>query len=777
MIGNKLRAWMEAVRPKKKQNKKDKPPKGGPSNSKWKNDQRNVPSDIIRVQEDERRDVVVKFAMKGQTTLQSGSAGISKTGNSHCRYSANNLSSPESAYSTGYSTDGTSPGAPPDYLLSNRSTEMRYYPIESENNYVKPVPMPLSPCITRTINPIGPKPTTVITLSPAHFKDRRTPSLSMIQDGEEARTIEAQARNTIRLCGTKTSVGMGGNVSATVSPNFGLDSSRQRDKDWVKTIGRCVNGYHMQTNSKPDIPKMVATSPKPGTPLLSPRTISRFRSPSLRRRSLSLSSSSTPSCESIDKGWETRRIRSIGSDEDTTLNEMMGKYDESYVYEKETDILSDSDPTDCDTDIDTGQDGGDEEDTHGEGELDFIDNGSYIVEFEPRPDRNTGHCSYYSNDLPGRKASSRRRNTRRNKSASDKRRRSSSNKKRHKHHDRGGHMQLQVDGGSKSAGATPVSVRRSGNKPVSKLVLEDGLKKRSNSVCFSRDPLSTIDKRDKEADLKYRELIGEAEQILKTMKSNGLSPRRLPAGPANKRVELLRSSECTEMPRAAAAAAADEASPIVSNANANYSSTKSPSNNFSCPRFSPKKNHITNFIISNSPIMIRREWENQHSPLPLVVKKKVEPVLFDHSISQKSENRRSPKYRKKNQKKYRNSSSSEEDNGRISRNSFSRMDNWTLGCPQSEPLRRKVYSGYPLYNCGHEPAIHGKTVTFNLNPNEYNQNSKMFLHPNTNDYRAQSSENLRQQVLLNTIASLKRNLENQSASLKQVYKSSQNVRF
>jgi len=55
---------------------------------------------------------------------------------------------------------------------------------------------------------------------------------------------------------------------------------------------------------------------------------------------------------------------------------MMGKYDESYVYEKETDILSDSDPTDCESDIDTGQDGGDEED-NGDEELDFIDNGTY----------------------------------------------------------------------------------------------------------------------------------------------------------------------------------------------------------------------------------------------------------------------------------------------------------------------------------------------------------------------------------------------------------------
>lgn len=39
---------MEAVRPKKKQNRKDKQSKNG-GNSKWKNDQRNIPSDIIRV--------------------------------------------------------------------------------------------------------------------------------------------------------------------------------------------------------------------------------------------------------------------------------------------------------------------------------------------------------------------------------------------------------------------------------------------------------------------------------------------------------------------------------------------------------------------------------------------------------------------------------------------------------------------------------------------------------------------------------------------------------
>lgn len=105
------------------------------------------------------------------------------------------------------------------------------------------------------------------------------------------------------------------------------------------------------------------------------------------------SSSSSSSCSS-----SRRSTLDELSDDDLTLNEMLGKYDESYVYEKETDILSDSDPTDCEDedvggntqDEETGDDVGDEE------ELDFIDNGS-LVEYQPPSDTltNRGHCSYY----------------------------------------------------------------------------------------------------------------------------------------------------------------------------------------------------------------------------------------------------------------------------------------------------------------------------------------------------------------------------------------------
>jgi hypothetical protein len=101
------------------------------------------------------------------------------------------------------------------------------------------------------------------------------------------------------------------------------------------------------------------------------------------------------------------------SDDDLTLNEMLGKFDESYVYEKETDILSDSDPTDCEedygeTDIDAAQDGGDERDPQDDEELDFIDNGSYVElnsqDMDEGTDKtsssakglvNKGHCTYH----------------------------------------------------------------------------------------------------------------------------------------------------------------------------------------------------------------------------------------------------------------------------------------------------------------------------------------------------------------------------------------------
>nr|XP_023016248.1 uncharacterized protein LOC111505637 [Leptinotarsa decemlineata] len=432
---------------------------------------------------------------------------------------------------------------------------------------------------------------------------------------------------------------------------------------------------------------------------------------------------------------EVPRPRSA-SDEDCTLNEMMGKFDESYVYEKETDILSDSDPTDCDTDIDTGQDGGDEDDPY-EGELDFIDNCSHH-EFEGRADHNTGHCSYYNYDVQ-RKRSSRRRAQRRSNKCSEKKRRSCSSKKRLvKQVDREKHNNTFTDG-SKSAGATPVSVRRA-NRPISKLALESCLRKRSNSVSSHQDQITTIDRRDKEADLKYRELITEAEQILHSMKINGLSPKRVP-GPANKRVELLRFTECAKPELFT-----KNRGPITEDTvTTNPFCSKIPStSSYSCPRFSPKKNHITKFIISNSPVLYTSS---------ICTKKADDTRQVQKSILQKENTsdliRMSPRNKRKVSRQIAYSSSESDETSRSMRISE---------CPLSEPVRRKTYSS----------PRNGKTVLFNVASGASGYTSRK-------EQITSSTENIRQQVLLNTIVNLKKNLEDHSASLKQVYRSSHNI--
>lgn len=445
---------------------------------------------------------------------------------------------------------------------------------------------------------------------------------------------------------------------------------------------------------------------------------SALRSPANRsNRCKSLSSSSCSSLSVTSLHWDATvvcrspRNNSV-SDEDCTLNEMMGKYDESYIYEKETDILSDSDPTDCETDIDTGQDGGDEDDPC---EFDFIDNGSYSeYNVDGKEGRNTGHCTYYNFDV--QRKSSRRKMMRRSYKQdnvvvvqSERRRQSSSSKKRRKQPDmlpKISSKQMQVDG-SRSAGATPLSVRRT-NLPVSKLAVEDRLKRRSNSVSFSKSPISTFDKRDKEADKKYKELIVEAEHILMSMKTNGLSPRRIP-GPPNKRVEILRNTECPVKPDAFVK------NRLIEDTD-NLQLSKLPSTNFNSPRFSPKKNHITNFINCNSPVLIRKDVETRTSPL--AIRKEQDLICTKSSNNSpllprnKHLRKRSPKHKKKLNKismNQENDGSSSSD-GEMKCGQLARNPHDGFCCPQSEPVKRKAYNK----RC--------KAVAFNLDhDNGYNK--------------------------------------------------------
>lgn len=148
-------------------------------------------------------------------------------------------------------------------------------------------------------------------------------------------------------------------------------------------------------------------------------------------------------------------------DEDATFNELMGKFDESYVYEKETDILSDSDPTECASELDTGQDGGDECDTEDMLEINYIDTES-VQEISEKEDlRNTGSCTYHQTQVKRTPRSNR------SESSAGRRKRLTRTRKRNSGSQERDHSQASSKTmspsrfrGSRSVGGTPVSLRR-----------------------------------------------------------------------------------------------------------------------------------------------------------------------------------------------------------------------------------------------------------------------------------------------------------------------------
>lgn len=161
--------------------------------------------------------------------------------------------------------------------------------------------------------------------------------------------------------------------------------------------------------------------------VLSPSAVRRGSLTSVSNSTISSSPPSTPRRSSPSSGGGHVEDDEDEDEEDITLNEI-GRFDESYVYEKETDILSDSDPTDCEEEEgeDNDYNNGNLTDRHSssdfldmsyqnginnsstglktdfdEDELDFIDNGPLDTSCElPSTTRiNTGHCTYYHNNF------------------------------------------------------------------------------------------------------------------------------------------------------------------------------------------------------------------------------------------------------------------------------------------------------------------------------------------------------------------------------------------
>lgn len=158
-------------------------------------------------------------------------------------------------------------------------------------------------------------------------------------------------------------------------------------------------------------------------------------------------------------------------DEDATFNELMGKFDESYIYEKETDILSDdSDPTECASDLDTGQDGGDECETDELLDIDYIDTGSIQEVTDKEIYKNTGSCTYYHNNQAIDKRQNKLRKSRKQQqndesNGSRRRKRLTRTRKRNSECRDGSQNSRKTNSPhrfreSRSVGGTPVSLRR-----------------------------------------------------------------------------------------------------------------------------------------------------------------------------------------------------------------------------------------------------------------------------------------------------------------------------
>lgn len=153
-------------------------------------------------------------------------------------------------------------------------------------------------------------------------------------------------------------------------------------------------------------------------------------------------------------------------DEDATFNELMGKFDESYVYEKETDILSDdSDPTECASEFDTGLDGGDECDIDEMPDINYIDTESIQEICDKDAYQNTGSCTYHQLQTDRLQSKLRKRgdaaqSSRRKKRLTRTRKRNSECRERDNSLASSKTISPSRSRGSRSVGGTPMSLRR-----------------------------------------------------------------------------------------------------------------------------------------------------------------------------------------------------------------------------------------------------------------------------------------------------------------------------
>ncbi|XP_037049316.1 serine-rich adhesin for platelets isoform X2 [Bradysia coprophila] len=870
-----------------------------------------------------------------RTNRYSNGSHLTAPGTHQLAHMINTLSSPESAYSTGYSTDGTSPGATytPEYYINMR-TGTHYFP------------RGVSSVVEQSRHKFGLNKIDEATGAETN-SHRRTESCDSnrrpLNGGTDViangHVLAAKANFNSVVVSTGLSPDLQRRLALQNYKGMESPSPRQRCRirtnPWFQAIDpTCIvpnsnnsKRIDMDTSSTSSGIKSssdAGTDDKNGKKIVSSESESsssteidlskKLFTPNTIRRRRELVRNETKSEKS------THAIVTLNqpgdSDEDATLNEMMGKFDESYCYEKETDILSDSDPTECISDLDTGQDGGDECDTDELLDIDFIDNGSIQEIIDKNLYENTGSCSYVPSFASEKRLSRTRRSQKQiDESGSGKRRkRLTRTRKRSGDNSCNGRIADELSAipcgrvrESKSLNGTPVSLRRnkSGDAKCKQKITP--LANRCNSLTFTEihsirsrflaiaESEKALIKADLEADVKYKQLIHEAETILVSMKTTTTSstaretpvpsPRRIPALPTNKRVEMLRNCE-TDLRRELAKAS--ESNKKLTNeplcADAPLSGhqdnllmnkrieilrfeTSSAPNSPKSGRFSPRKTHVSNFICQNaSPTdLLRRknssengksEHEStacsQFSPqLHLNGRKMLSPPKSPtprrrfRSQSQSARahvtiesdsdsdgaksigqngcrkpaevNGNKENVKRKNVRKS-SAKGSKGDDAKTSQKideldvlnrnlelsdvvgtgdtrtkppmlSFRSIDMGNKSpeifyCPQSEPLKRKIYSGSKTLEklqqtLDMDPEISKKALlnkisllrrdrkAAQMDVNEANgyTHHDGRLEPSVNDGGESVGYNTKRQLILNTIADLKRSLEDQSVEL------------
>jgi hypothetical protein len=363
---------------------------------------------------------------------------------------------------------------------------------------------------------------------------------------------------------------------------------------------------------------------------------------------------------------------------------------------------SDSDRTDCVSDL--GQEAGDE----GESTDDLLD-----VDFGDRGNKSEHERKKQQQQKAAAAAAAK--SAKKSQSDSQTKKRKKLVRKRSKNADSVTKSPLLNSRGCRSVGGTPVSIRRNEQRIAERRQLETSLSNRSSSLTFNEVHLihsrmmaiseseKALIKADLEADVKYRQLIHEAESILISMKSNlspaksCVQPKEIPTAicsprrqnvPTNKRVEMLRNCE-VDLKRELAKTSNNQPSTVINKRleilryETSISAPSSPKTN----RVAPIKTHVTNFIYQN---------EMQTSVTPKVVKQPPPPPprrfltpKKQNDVDTDSESDVKSSHNKENAAK---DVKMNQPIAQFRSVMCHNIENDDLFFPQSEPLKRKIYS-------------------------------------------------------------------------------------